>query len=38
VKSPRRFGDCWAATQLWEDLGLHTFWRDALADDAGDVP
>jgi transposase len=38
VKSPRRFGDCWAATQLWEDLGLHTFWRDALAADAGDVP
>jgi len=38
VPSPRRFGDCWAATQLWEDLGLHTFWRDALADDAGDVP
>jgi hypothetical protein len=38
VRSPRRFGDCWAATQLWEDLGLHTFWCDALADDAGDVP
>ena len=38
VKSPRRFGDGWAATQLWEDLGLHTFWRDALAADAGDVP
>jgi len=38
VKSPRRFGDCWAATQLWEDLDLHTFWRDALASDAGDVP
>lgn len=38
VKSPRRFGDCWAAAQLWEDLGLHTFWREALAQDAGDVP
>lgn len=38
VKSPRRFGDCWAATQLWTDLDLHTFWHDALADDAGDVP
>lgn len=38
VRSPRRFGDCWAATQLGDDLGLHTFWRDALADDAGDVP
>ena len=37
VKSPRRFGDCWAATQLWSDLGLDGFWRDALADEAGDV-
>lgn len=34
VKTPRRFGDCWAATQLWKDLGL----RDALAADAKDVP
>jgi len=38
VKSPRRFGDGWAATQLWADLDLHTFWRDALAEDAGAVP
>ena len=38
VRSPRRFGDGWAAIQLWEELGLHTFWRDALAHDAGDVP
>jgi hypothetical protein len=27
-----------AATQLWADLELHAFWRDALADAAGDVP
>ena len=38
VKSPRRFGDCWAATQLWEDLGLRAFWQSALADAPGDVP
>jgi hypothetical protein len=38
VQSPRRFGDCWAATQLWEDLDLHTFWRGALTADAGEVP
>jgi transposase len=38
VRTPRRFGDCWAATQLWTDLGLDVFWRDALAADAGDVP
>ena len=38
VKSPRRFGDCWAAYQLWCDLGLDAFWRDALAEEAGEVP
>jgi len=38
VQSPRRFGDCWAATQRWSDLGLEAFWREALAKDAGDVP
>jgi len=38
VKSPRRFGDCWSAFQLWCDLGLDSFWRDALAHDAGEVP
>ncbi len=38
VQAPRRFGDCWAATQLWADLGLDTFWRDALADQPGDLP
>jgi len=38
VKSARRFGDCWAALQLWTDLGLDAFWREALAKDAGDVP
>ena len=27
VKAPRRFGDCWAATQLWRDLGLDSFWQ-----------
>ena len=32
VKAPRRFGDCWAATQLWAALGLDTFWQAALAD------
>ena len=38
VKSPRRFGDCWAATQLWDDLGLRQFWQDALSGSPGDVP
>ena len=38
VKTPRRFGDCWAGTQLWEDLGLRSFWQDTLADQPGEVP
>jgi transposase len=38
VKSPRRFGDCWAACQLWEELGLREFWQTALADETGTVP
>lgn len=38
VKSPRRFGDGWSAFQLWCDLGLDWFWRDAPANDTGDVP
>ena len=38
VQAPRRFGDCWAATQLWSELGLDAFWRDALAGESGDVP
>jgi transposase len=38
VTTPRRFGDCWAGTQLWEDLGLRAFWQEQLADQSGDVP
>jgi len=38
VQSPCRFGDGWAATQLWAGLGRLTFWRAALAEAAGEVP
>jgi transposase len=38
VKSPRRFGDCWTACQLWAELGLDEFWKNALADCPGDIP
>lgn len=38
VKAPRRFGDCWVGCQLWEELGLEAFWRQALAQEAGQVP
>src|SRR3989442_792629 len=32
VEQPRRFGDCWVGTQLWEQLGLRAFWQEALRD------
>src|SRR2546426_11884338 len=37
VEQPRRFGDCWVGTQLWEQLGLRAFWQDALRDEPGQV-
>jgi hypothetical protein len=27
---PRQWGACWLACELWEMLGLSTFWRDRL--------
>jgi len=38
VEQPRRFGDCWVGTQLWEQLGLRAFWQEALSDELGQVP
>lgn len=38
VRQPRRFGDCWAATLLWRQLGLDTFWEGRLGADRGGVP
>ncbi|SRR6266496_1525627 len=38
VKQPRRFGDCWVGTALWEQLGLRVFWEQALSEEAGQVP
>ena len=29
---PRRFGACWLACQLYEQLALDQFWKDRLAD------
>lgn len=31
LRRPRRWGDCWLALQLWEQLGLDSFWRERLA-------
>jgi transposase len=38
VKTPRRWGDCWAGCQLWTELKLGAFWAEALAQQAGDLP
>lgn len=37
VRRPRRFGDCWIGYKLWEDLGLHAFWEQALGAERGEV-
>ena len=38
VRQPRRFGDCWAACRLWQQLGLDVFWREALSGARGLEP
>jgi len=30
LRRPRPFGDCWLASELWQQLGLHEFWRRCL--------
>lgn len=30
LERPRQWGACWLATQLWEQLGLGSFWKDKL--------
>jgi len=38
VRRPRRFGDCWIGCKLWDELGLRTFWDEALGEQRGQVP
>ena len=38
VRRPRRFGECWVACKLWEELGLRAFWDRALGEQRGQVP
>ena len=38
VRQPRRFGDCWAATHLWRQLGFDAFWQEKLGSDRGEIP
>jgi len=37
VRRPRRFGDCWVGCKLWEELGLRSFWEQALGEERGQV-
>jgi transposase len=38
LRRPRQFGDCWLGCKLWEELGLRTFWQEALGEERGQVP
>jgi transposase len=38
LRRPRRFGDAWIGCKLWEDLGLRSFWQEALGEERGQVP
>jgi len=38
VQRPRRFGECWVACKLWEELGLRALWDAALGEARGQVP
>ena len=30
LRNPRVFGNCWLASELWEQLGLDEFWQERL--------
>ncbi len=38
LERPRRFGDCWLACRLWDELRLTEFWRERLPDGKAEVP
>jgi hypothetical protein len=31
LERPRQWGGCWLALELWQQLGLDTFWAERLA-------
>jgi hypothetical protein len=37
VRHPRQFGACWLGSRLWQELGLDTFFAEALQDRRGPV-
>jgi len=38
LRRPRQFGACWVGCKLWEELGLRSFWEQALGECRGGVP
>ena len=38
LRSPRLFGSCWLACELWRQLGLPEFWEARLAGSREEVP
>ena len=38
LRRPRRFGSCWLACELWQQLGLSEFWDARLAGSREEVP
>ena len=37
LRHPRPFGNCWLASELWHQLGLHEFWGQRLSKCRGEV-
>lgn len=37
LRRPRQFGAAWVGCKLWEELGLRSFWEQALGEEAGQV-
>jgi hypothetical protein len=38
LRRPRAFGNCWLACELWQQLGLGSFWEERLPRGREDVP
>ena len=36
LSKPRAFGDCWLGCEIWDQLGLDTFWSERI--DSGKSP
>lgn len=37
LERPRRFGDCWLASEMWDQLGFDRFWSERIDTDRSPV-